>query len=180
MLLRSGKAFDEIDKFITEANKKYLKTNDERYHKVATFRINTSGEIENLDQFNGWNELAKKHPEVNFGIYTKNFDVVKEFLETNENTADNFVVNISQWHHVADEFLEKHQGKFNIFEYDDTNRTGNELSEEDIERLKNERHCPAVTPDGHHAFTKDGEPITCDMCKRCYRKTGEITAVYAH
>lgn len=180
LLLRSGKLFTELDKFITEANKKYLETGDKKYHKVATFRINTSGEIENLEQFNNWNELAKKHPEVTFGIYTKNYDVVKEFLKTNENTADNFVVNISQWHHVADDFLKENLGKFNVFEYDDSNKKDNNLTVDDIKRLANETHCPAVKADGHHAMTKDGKPITCDMCRRCYRKTGELTAVYAH
>ena len=50
----------------------------------------------------------------------------------------------------------------------------------EIERLKHVTHCPAVKADGHHAKTPDGRPITCDMCKRCYRKTGQRTAVYAH
>ncbi len=180
LLLRSGKLFEELDTFITRANKKYLETNNEKYHKVATFRINTSGEIETLEQFNGWNELAKKHPEVIFGIYTKNYDVVKEFLKTNNNTADNFVVNISQWHGVADNFLKENAGKFNVFEYDDSNKKDNTLSETGIERLAKTIHCPAVKKDGHHAMTKDGKLITCDMCRRCYRKTGETTAVFAH
>ena len=180
LLLRSGKLFEELDDFITRANERYLKTNNEKYHKIATFRINTSGEIENLQQFIGWNELAKKHPEVVFGIYTKNYDVVKEFLRTNDNTADNFVVNISQWHHVADDFLKENQGKFNVFEYDDSNRKNHDLLQEDIERLFSTKHCPAVKPDGHHAKTKDGKSITCDMCRRCYTKTGTTTAVYAH
>ena len=57
---------------------------------------------------------------------------------------------------------------------------GYELLEEDIKLLAQLAHCPAVKKDGHHAMTNDGKPITCDICRRCYRKTGAITAVYAH
>jgi len=180
LLLRSGKLYDEIDEFITKANAKYLKTGDEKYHKIATFRINTSGEIENVFQLIGWNELAKKHPEVTFGIYTKNYDALETFLQRYGDAADNFVINVSQWHGVADDFLKKYAGKFNVFEYDDSNRKDNNLLEADIKRLFSEVHCPAVKKDGHHAKTKDGKPITCDMCRRCYTKTGKLTAVYAH
>lgn len=171
-LLRSGKLFDELDKFITKANSKEI--------KVKTFRINTSGEIENMLQLQGWNDLALKHPEVNFGVYTKNYDAIEEFIQNGNNIADNLVINISQWHHVADKFLSKYPGLFNIFEYDDSNRKHNTLSEEDKDRLASLTHCPAVGKDGHHAKTKDGTLITCDMCKRCYTKTGRTTAVYSH
>lgn len=173
-LLRSGRLFEEIDKFITEKNK-----NPEKL-KVETFRINTSGEIESLEQFVGWNNLALKHPEVTFGIYTKNYDVVEAFLLTHENTAPNFVVNISQWNHVADQFLSKHAGKFNVFEYDESNKKTTTLTEADQERLSKLTHCPAVMQNGRHRLLEDGTPVTCDMCRKCYTKTGKTTAVYSH
>ena len=180
LLLRSGLVFDMIDNYISKKNAKYYKTKNEKYWAVRTFRVNVSGEIEDLKQFIGWNTLAEKHPEVNFGVYTKNYDVLDEFLQGGGKIADNFVINISQWNHVADEFLKKYPGQFNVFEYDETNKKTCEWSQEDRERLAKLPHCIAVNFNGHHAKTKDGEDITCDMCKRCYRKTGKHTAVYSH
>lgn len=180
LLLRSGKLFDEIDAFIKKKNAKYYKSKDINDALVRTFRINVSGEIESLEQFEAWNELAKKNPEVKFGVYTKNFDDLAKFLDKHKESADNLCINASQWHHVADEFLKKYSGKVNVFTYDDAHRKSVELSFEDKARLGVMPHCPAVTMDGKHAKDKDGNDITCDRCGRCYRKTGKETAVYAH
>lgn len=175
--------FNQIDEFITKKNAKYNDTKDEKYLRVRVWRWHVSGEIESLKQLEKMNELAVKHPEVNFGVYTKNFDVLDEFLTNSAdgNFADNFIVNVSQWHGVADEFLAKWPGRFNVFEYDDSNLKGCELSDEDKARLKKVAHCPAVAPDGTHRKDKDGNPITCDHCNRCYTKRpGQLTAVHAH
>lgn len=180
LLLRSGLVFDMIDNYINKKNAKYYKSKKDKDLHVRTWRINVSGELEDLKQLNGWNNLALKHPEVNFGIYTKNYDVLDEFLSNGGHIADNFVINISQWNHVADDFLRRHPGEFNVFEYDETNKKTCTWSQEDRERLSKISHCPAVDIKGHHAKTKDGKDITCDMCKRCYRKTGAHTAVYSH
>jgi hypothetical protein len=170
-LLRSAKLFEAIDEFITTRNKN-------KPGSVATFRINTSGEIENLEQLEGWNNLAIKHPEVQFGLYTKNYEALEEFITKHGDTAENFVINVSQWKHEADSFLNKYKDKFNVFEYDGSQKE--EYSEEDTERLSKLVHCPAVNKDGRHNLKPDGSRITCTDCGRCYRKTKNITAVYAH
>lgn len=170
ILLREGKVFDMID---DELN------NNSAYSSIKLFRINVSGEIENLTQLEGWNDLAKKHPKIQFSLYTKNFDVLEEFILKHGDTNKNFVINVSQWNHVADEFLKKYPNKFNVFEYDGSIRKSDEYLEEDIKRLANEKHCPAVLKNGKH-FKKNGVDFTCDMCKKCYKKTGKLTAVYAH
>lgn len=180
ILLREGKLFDEVEQYINKKNKKYQETGNLEDAQIRIFRINVSGEIRDAGDLDSWNKLAQKHPEINFGVYTKNYEALEEFMKENADTAANFVINVSQWHGVADDFLAKYPGKFNVFEYDDSNRKHNELSEEEIARLQSEAHCPAVNIKGHHATKPDGTPITCDMCKRCYRKTGKITAVYAH
>lgn len=182
LLLRSGKLFDELEAYIQKKNKKYYESGDPDKIEIRTFRINVSGEVQDAAELRAWNELAKKHPEITFGIYTKNYDAVEQFIESEptHDTAANFVINISQWHGVADNFLAKYPGKFNVFEYDDSNLKHNELSEEDKARLAATPKCPAVDINGHHAKRPDGSDITCDMCKRCYRKTGKITAVYSH
>lgn len=166
ILLRSGKLFEELDKAITLQQTKK--------DKIAKFRINTAGELENIDQLNGWNDLALKHPEIIFSIYTKNYEVIEELLNSGKTVADNFVINISQWNHEADEFLAKYPGQFNVFEYDGTNRKNHDFLDEDVERLSKLVHCPAVLKTGVRS------KVTCDQCMRCYKKTGKITAVFAH
>lgn len=101
-------------------------------------------------------------------------------MQEHGDISPNLCINISQWHHVADEILSKYPGKFNIFEYDDSNIKNNTLSPEDIARLASLTKCPAVDAKGHHTKTVSGDPITCDHCLRCYRKTGKTTAVYSH
>lgn len=180
VLLRNGSAFHMIDTFISKKNAKYKKSGDAKDLVVKVFRINVSGEIESAEEFGNWNLLAESHPEVTFSVYTKNFESLSEFVKKAKEVAPNFVINISQWHHCADEFLAAHPGLFNIFEYDDSNRKDNDLSAEDIARLDSTIHCPAVTKSGKHAKTSSGEDITCDHCLRCYRKNSGHTAVYSH
>ena len=172
--------FDQINALINEKNKKYYETKDPKDLKVTLWRWNVSGEIQSVNELALMNALAKKHPEVMFGIYTKNFEALGTLLDLLGDTEPNFVVNISQWHHVADEVIKKYAGKCNVFEYDDSNLKNHDLSPEDVERLSHITHCPAVTKEGHHAKLPNGEDITCDHCKRCYTKTGRITAVYSH
>lgn len=180
LLLRAKKAFDLIDDYISKKNKKYEKTKDSNDIVIKTFRINVSGEVESCYELEEWEKIAQKHPEVMFGLYTKNYEALEEFLQVHGDTSPNFVINISQWHGCADKFLEKFPNRFNVFEYDDSNSKNNTLSETDIERLKHTTHCPAVMQNGKHAKNVQGDPITCDHCKRCYHKTKEVTAVYAH
>lgn len=171
LLLRSGKVFDLIDEELS---------NNPRFADTKLFRINNSGELENLEQLVAWNTLASKHPDIKFAIYTKNYDVLDEFVNKYSDTVNNLVINVSQWNHVADDFLNRHPNQFNVFEYDGTYKKHEDHLQEDIERLFKTKHCPAVLKNGTHAKTKEGITITCTMCGRCYRKTKETTAVYAH
>lgn len=182
LLLRNKpkELFEAIHNYISSLNSQYYESQGVKERKVTTWRWNVSGEIQNLQELKMMNDLARKHPEVQFGIYTKNFVVLGQLLDEVGETEPNFVVNISQWHHVADSFIEKYGSKCNVFEYDDSNLKDNELSEEDIIRLAHMQHCPAVTRNGKHTKLPNGETVTCDHCRRCYTKTGKHTAVYAH
>lgn len=149
--------------------------------KVTLFRINVSGEIESAEELREWNRLAAEHPETKFGLYTKNYEALEEFLNDPDTPrAANFAINVSQWHGCADDFLAAHPQACNVFEYDDSLRKGCTLSDDDRTRLAGLPHCPAVLASGKHAKTAAGDSITCDMCLRCYRNTGRTTAVYAH
>lgn len=164
LLLRSGRLFSEVKKFIDLKN-----AGEEK--KITMFRINVSGEITCAEDLHEWNEIAKAHPEIQFGLYTKNYDALEAFLKKDGKPVKNFVINVSQWHGVADEFLARHPGEFNVFEYDDSNKTG---------KASRGRHCPAVKKNGKRAIKKDGKPVTCDGCTYCYKQTGKVTKVYAH
>lgn len=187
LLLRNGKLWDELGTYLTLKNgkaEKFLRTAHEsgmdpdealkearRLAVVKTFRVHVAGELENVRQLRRWNMLALAHPEIQFGMYTKNFDALAEFLDGGSDFADNLVVNVSQWHGVADGFLKKYGwAKLNVFSFDDHTEP----------RLGKVVHCPAVTERGRHAKDANGNPITCDHCRRCYTKTGRETAVHAH
>ena len=174
------KVKDGAREYINKLNKRYYETHDPKDLKITLWRWNVSGEIQNVNELMLMNKLAAQHPEVMFGIYTKNFQALEEFFNVVKDVQSNFVINISQWHHVADEIIKKLQGRCNIFEYDDSNLKHHDLSEEDVKRLSMLSHCKAVTKEGRHASLPNGKPITCDKCTRCYRKTGEHIAVYAH
>lgn len=192
LLLRSGRLWEEVDTFLTLKNGKAIKylrdtpydasdneAEQKQYLAVARglavvkyFRIHVSGELEDVKQLRRWNQIARQHPETTFCLYTKNYDALAEFLDDEpEGFAQNLVVNVSQWHGVADGFLAKYGwAKLNVFTFDDHREV----------RLLKVQHCPAVTEKGHHALDASGNPITCDRCRRCYVKTGKETAVYAH
>ncbi len=184
LLLRAGTVFEMIDDYLTEKNKRYKTSGGIKPAVVKTFRINVSGEIETVEELIGWNEIAKKHPEIQFGLYTKNYDALDSFIGVEGNSADNFVINVSQWHGCADDFLKKYPDKFNVFEYDDSKKkNAGGLSEAEIERLLKIPHCPAVNAKGKHAKDANGKDITCDHCKLCYSKRkgkAKTIAVYAH
>ncbi len=169
LLLRQGTLWGQLDDYVSQHK-----------DKIKLFRINVSGEAESVKDFEEWNKIALRYPSISFGLYTKNFEDLDRFMQKHGDTAPNFCINISQWNHVADKFLAKYPNKFNVFEYDPSNLANCNLSLVDRARLAKITKCPAVDKNGHHVKKADGTPITCKDCGRCYRKTGKITAVYAH
>lgn len=195
ILLRNGKLWEELNTFLTLKNAKAIKALREgKTLKEATelavvraFRINTSGEVETAQQFDRWVELAIQFPMIDFALYTKNFEALGEYLDylvvNGLDLPDNFAINISQWNHCADEFIEKYADawKLNVFEFDPTNRPGHGFSDEDVARLKKMPHCYGITKEGHHRKLPDGGDATCDRCPMsCYKRSGQRIAVYAH
>ena len=175
MLKRRGDLFAALEAWFAKKNR------PGKPPKVTIFRINVSGEIEDADELRAWNRLATEHPETRFGLYTKHYKALAEFLANpGEAWASNFAINVSQWHGSADDFLAQHPGVCNVFEYDDLAKKDAGMAECDVERLAALPHCPAVLRTGKHAKMADGSSITCDLCLRCYNNTGRTTAVYAH
>jgi len=205
ILLRNGKLWDQLAVFLTLKNGKAEKFLDEAHKAgmdpdealakakdlavVKVFRIHTSGEVENAQQFRRWAFLALAHPMTQFTLYTKNFDALGEWLDdleaSHQDIPANFSIQISQWHHCADEFIAKYAERWSlgIFEYDDSFVPGNGLSQEDLDRLAKTPHCPSIDKNGHHRKMPDGSDFTCDKCKgkmSCYNQNYRHIAVYAH
>ena len=146
----------EIDDAITEKNSK------RRGKKVEEFRINVSGELESYRSFLLWIELAKKHPETRFGIYTKRFSWVVDYLKANNKFPENFFVNASEWNHNIDSLKPQIEGKTNIFAYCDS------LAEAQEYLDKGYKMCKAIDYRGRHTGIK------CDECGYCYGRYGII------
>jgi len=206
VLLRNGKLWSLLDEFLWQKNRKSKKILDKWLAEFDTqpdeiwpstltdmkhaavvkmFRIHVSGEIEDLHELKQWDALARRHPETTFALYTKNYDALGEYLDhTKGITPPNLVINVSEWHGVAAEFLRKYTAKypgaFNVFEYDDHNKRTCDLPAKEVLRLEKLTHCPAVDRNGHHVKTPAGKPLTCDKCRKCYMKTGAWTAVWSH
>jgi len=175
--------FKQIDMQIRNINKRFYQTKNPADLSYKFFRINTSGELQSLEELEHWNQLALSHPEMKFGIYSKNSPVLLAFFRKHKQSAPNLCINISEWHgcmrHVIDE-LKSMGSVVNVFEYDDSNRNKNDLSEEEKMRLQSMFHCKAVTKEGHHYLKPDGTPLHCTECQRCYIKKNNTTAVYSH
>lgn len=181
-----AECFRQIDQTIREKNKKFYLSGDPADIQFKFFRINVSGELQSLEELENWNALAEAHPEVNFGIYSKNSKVLLAFFEKHKQTAKNLCVNVSEWHGTMAETIAalKSMGAvFNVFEYDDSNLSSAQLTPEEREQLSKHPHCPAVgaTKDNPHPINpKTGTVWHCCDCKGCYLKTGIHRCVYSH
>jgi len=121
-------------------------------------RINQSGEIENISQFAVWISLAILHPETQFYIYTKAFNVVIPYIKE-YGLPKNFTVLISIWHEYGlKEFKEvEHLENIKAFVYDDNNY------KYDLYDFEINTYCKAYDDNG-----KLNHDITCDKCKKCF------------
>ena len=182
---RPDECFKQIHEEICKLNKKFYETGDKKDLKYEFFRINVSGEVDSFEELDRWNTLATRHPELKFGIYSKNSEVLLEFFRRGQSAA-NFCINVSEWHGTMKETIDKLHAMgaiFNVFEYDDSNLVSCDLPEEEKARLKSLSHCQAVGPtkeNRHPINPKTGDTWHCEECKGCYTKTGIHRCVYSH
>lgn len=183
---RMEECFKQIDEAIREKNSKYYITGNISDLKYKFFRINVSGEIQSLEELEAWNMLAREHPEINFGVYSKNSKVLLAFFAKHGQTADNFCINVSEWHGVMADTIEQLKAMgavFNVFEYDDSILASSALSAEEKKAQAAKPHCPAVgaTQENKHPINPaTGAAWKCTECGACYRKNGSRRCVYSH
>lgn len=128
--------------------------------KPDIIRINVSGEIETIEQFKGFCEIAASIPSCNVYIYSKNYDVVIPAL-LNGIVPANFTVNISIWHEygISEYNLVKHLDNVKAFVYDDHD------FDYFAAGLIIDTYCKAYDEKG-----KMDHSVTCDICTKCFNR----------
>ena len=122
------------------------------------FRFHDSGDFFTLDYFSAVCDMVKRHPECQFGAYTKRADIVTAYGL--ENLPENLSLQCSPWEGFCEPI-----GDLPQFCYDDGSNP----------ELSSLHHCPAVNKDGKRTG------VQCKDCLHCYHaRRGERWAVYAH
>lgn len=135
-------------------------------------RINQSGELESAAEFKAWCDLAAKHPETTFWLYTKAFDYVRPHIA---DIPDNLFLNISIWaEYGIDEYLEYSSisDQVSAFCYCDEDYTPDWYAAHGIQI---QAFCQAYDRNG-----KLNHNITCDKCKLCHCTDLKVTGCWSH
>ena len=143
------------------------------HSQAKMLRINQSGEIETLDEFDKWCQVVANHEDVVAWIYTKNYSVITEQLQ-GRGIPSNLKVNISIWGTQGiKEYQElKHIPNVKAFvcvtkEYDEAFY--------ESQGLKIDTWCKAYDEKG-----KLNKNVTCQKCKKCFNNTTKIIGCYEH
>lgn len=141
--------------------------------KLDMVRINESGEFTCYEDLWMWCELARRHPETIFYVYTKNYKAVRKAL-INAVVPSNLFINISIWHEYGiEEYLEmKDHPQIRAFCLVDSEWTIEKYYSKGIEITS---MCPAYDKDG-----KMNHAVTCDKCKKCASCRDKCTGCYEH
>lgn len=141
--------------------------------KLGIVRINESGEFTCYEDLKLWCELAKRHPETIFYVYTKNYKAVRKAL-INGIVSSNFFINISVWHQLGiEEYLEmKDHPQIRAFVLVDNEWTREKYYSKGIEITS---MCGAYDENG-----KMNHAVTCDKCKKCFSNCSKCTGCFEH
>jgi len=148
------------------------KLNNKR-NKFKVVRINESGELTSYDDLALWCELAKRHPETIFYLYTKNYKVVRKAL-INGIVRENIFINISIWHEYGiEEYLEmKDHPQIRAFCLVDDEWSKLRYYAKGIEI---DSMCGAYNENGNMNHN-----VTCDKCKKCFSNKSKCVGCFSH
>jgi hypothetical protein len=129
---------------------------ERKKQKFEIVRINQSGELTGFAELKAWIDLARKHPETKFYVYTKNYKAVQRVVSEGINVPDTFTILISIWHDQGVKEFEqlKHLPYIKAFVYDD-----GEL------KIPIQTYCKAYDDKG-----KLDHSISCEKCKKCFNR----------
>lgn len=141
--------------------------------KLEVVRINESGELTCYEDMELWAELAKRHPETIFYIYTKNYEVINKAIANNI-IPDNFFINISIWHESGIKEYKKMEDNSQIraFCLTDKEWTKDKYSTQGIDIVS---MCGAYDEKG-----KMNHNVTCDKCKKCFSTRNKCVGCFEH
>lgn len=141
--------------------------------KLNVVRINESGELTCYEDLELWCELAKRHPETIFYMYTKNYAVVRKAL-INAIVPENLFINISIWHNCGiSAYLEmKDHPQIRAFCLVDDEWTREKYYSKGIEITS---MCGAYDEKG-----KMNHAVTCDKCKKCFSSNNRCVGCNEH
>lgn len=144
------KAFSDLD---GQLSRKKVKAN--------IVRINQSGEIETAAEFRAWCELAAKHTETNFYLYSKAYEIIIPALLAGI-VPGNLTVLISIWHDIGIAEYAKvcHLSNVKAFAYDDFD------FDYAAAGINMQTSCRAYDANG-----KLDHNITCDKCRKCFDRS---------
>lgn len=154
------KAFDDLNGAIDRAK-----------NKPQYIRIDQSGEIESPMELLMWVLSAKKHPDVYYYTYTKNFEAVRMVINTVENMPSNITINISVWHEYGLGAFEEFKAYpfIKAFVYDD--RTFDYAAH----GLNIDTYCKAYDESG-----KMNHAVTCELCRKCIDRNVKVIGCFDH
>lgn len=159
-----NKAFDDLNGQIDRAK-----------NKPAYIRIDQSGEIESPLELLNWVLSAKKHPNVKYYTYTKNYDAVRMVINTFDDGAripSNITINISVWHEYG---LNEYINEFSkypfikAFVYDD------KQFDYAAHGLTIDTYCYAYDENG-----KLNHAVTCEKCRKCIDRKCNVIGCFDH
>jgi len=154
-----SEAFDDLDRKLS------------RKRVIVPVRIHSSGEFETTGEIEGWINLARKHPDTPFYVYTKAYDLVDKVLTKDSKLPKNFFINYSIWHEHGIKEYNKWKKLDNVraFVYDDGKYNYKQAG------LNINCRCPAYNEKG-----KLDHNYTCDKCKICYQKKAKVCSCSSH
>lgn len=128
--------------------------------KPDLIRINQSGELQNKAELKMFCDLAREFPEIQFWLYTKNYEVITPAL-LNDEVPKNLTILISVWHEngIQTYQLLKEFDNVKAFVYDD--KTFNY----ETAGIGINTYCKAYDENG-----KLDHNVTCDICKKCFNR----------
>lgn len=141
--------------------------------KFPVIRINESGELTCYEDLVMWCELARRHPETIFYLYTKNYKAVSKAI-TDNIICENIFINISVWHEFGiNEYLEfKSHKQIRAFVLVDAEWTKEKYQEQGLDITT---MCGAYNSKG-----KMNHDVTCAVCKKCFSCNNKCCGCWSH
>lgn len=126
-------------------------------------RYTESGEIESSEQFIELVKLAKRLKNNTVYVYTKNYEVLREYFSNNKNLPKNLFVILSVWGAVGEVEYNEFKDRKNIlcFVVNNDNITPNAI-------------CPAYK-NVNGKIVKTG--VNCSSCGLCYGKSKKVKVI---